>query len=283
VRVTDQVREAIDRLEIPFGALGVDEYGTSKEHLRSALSAFAFLYRHYFTVETHGIEHVPSRGRAMLVGNHSGGIAIDAAMVIAACLLEMNPPRLAQTMTDKFLARMPFIGTWSSRMGQLTGLPQHAERLLEDERLLLVFPEGTRGTAKLYRDRHSLVDFGTGFMRLALRTKTPIIPVAVLGGSEAFPTIANAYRMGQFFGVPYIPVVAYGLPVPFPTKIEIEIGQPFVPKSDGIEDNVAIRAQVEEVKSTIGRMVLAGARRRRGVLSEIDRAQRVDALADESA
>ncbi len=72
----------------------------------------------------------------MLVGNHSGGIAIDAAMVIAACLLEMHPPRLAQTMTDKFFARMPWLGMWSFRMGQLTGLPHHAERLLADERLL---------------------------------------------------------------------------------------------------------------------------------------------------
>ena len=58
------------------------------------------------------------------------------------------------------------------------GLPEHAVRLLEDDRLLLVFPEGARGTAKLFKDRNSLVRFGTGFMRLALQTGTPIVPTA---------------------------------------------------------------------------------------------------------
>ncbi|MGA2451092.1 MAG: lysophospholipid acyltransferase family protein [Polyangiaceae bacterium] len=266
--IHDQVREAIDSLEIPFGELGIDAYGTSKNHLRTALTALGFLYRHYFTVETRGIEHVPARGRAMLVGNHSGGIAIDAAMIIAACALEMSPPRLAQTMTDRFLARMPLLGTWTSRMGQLTGLPQHAERLLADERLVLVFPEGTRGTAKLYRERHSLVDFGTGFMRLALRTQTPIIPVAVLGGSEAFPTVRNSYSLGRYLGVPYIPLVAYGLPVPFPAKIEIQFGAPIRPSADSHDDNSVIRAHVDEVKAAIAQMVQAGARRRRGVVPD---------------
>jgi 1-acyl-sn-glycerol-3-phosphate acyltransferase len=273
VLIRDQVRDAVDRFEISFGELGADAYGTSKAHLRAALTAFAILYKHYFTVETRGIENVPPRGRAMLVGNHSGGIAIDAAMVVAACALEMNPPRLAQTMTDKFLARMPLLGTWSSRTGQLTGLPQHAERLLADERLLLVFPEGTRGTAKLYRERHSLVEFGTGFMRLALRTNTPIVPVAVLGGSEAFPTIANAYRLGRYLGVPYIPVVAYGLPVPIPAKIEIQFGAPMRPSADCNADDSVIRSHVEEVKQAISQMVQAGARLRRSGVSEADLAE----------
>jgi 1-acyl-sn-glycerol-3-phosphate acyltransferase len=268
VLIREQVRDAIEGFQIPFGELGIDAYGTSKTHLQSALTALGFLYRHYFTVETRGIENVPPRGRAMLVGNHSGGIAIDAAMIIAACALEMRPPRLAQTMTDKFLARMPLLGTWTSRMGQLIGLPQHAERLLADERLLLVFPEGTRGTAKLYRDRHSLVDFGTGFMRLALRTRTPIIPVAVLGGSEAFPTIANSYSLGRYLGVPYVPVVAYGLPVPFPAKIEIQFGSPMRPCADSHDDNSVIASYVDEVKDAISQMVQAGARRRRGVVPE---------------
>ena len=92
----------------------------------------------------------------------------------------------------------------------------------------MVFPEGARGTAKLYRERHSLVDFGTGFVRLALKTKTPIVPFAVLGGGEAFPTVANAYELGRLLGVPYVPIVAYGLPVPLPAKLEIDYGEPIV-------------------------------------------------------
>ena len=161
-----------------------------------------------------GIGHVPARGRAMLVGNHSGGIAIDAAMVIASSFLEMEPPRLAQGMAEKFINRLPFASVWTARCGQLTGLPEHAQRLLESERLLLVFPEGARGTAKLWKDRYSLVDFGSGFMRLALRTKSPIVPFAFLGGGDAIPTVTNLYKVGNLLGLPYLPVTPWLLPLP---------------------------------------------------------------------
>jgi 1-acyl-sn-glycerol-3-phosphate acyltransferase len=257
-------RDAIDRLDIPFDTLGVDRYGTSKAHLRIALTAVGALYRHYFSVETRAIHHVPAHGRAMLVGNHSGGIAIDALMVVAACLLEMNPPRLAQGMAEKFISRIPFLSEWAIRGGQLPGLPEHAERLLEDERLLLVFPEGARGTAKLFRERYSLVDFGSGFMRLALKTKTPIVPFAVLGGGEAFPTVVNAYKLGRALGLPYLPIVAYGVPIPLPAKIEIEFAAPMRFVGTGNEDDEVVFDHVREVKETIARMLSTAERKRRG-------------------
>jgi 1-acyl-sn-glycerol-3-phosphate acyltransferase len=264
LRVDREVRERVDRLDLPFNSLGVDPYGTSKPHLRVALTALAAAYRYYFSVETRGIEHVPARGRAILVGNHSGGIAIDGAMVIASCFLEMDPPRLAQGMAEKFMGRLPFVSEWTSRTGQLTGLPENAERLLEDDRLLVVFPEGARGTAKLYRERYSLVEFGSGFVRLALRTRTPIVPFAVFGGGEAFPTVANAYRLGRLLGVPYVPIVAYGLPIPLPAKIEIEYAPALRFAGTGNEDDAVVFGYVDRVKEIIGAMLAAGARRRRG-------------------
>lgn len=252
------------RLELPFNALGIDPYGISRKHLRVMMTALGAFYRYYFSVETRGIEHVPAAGRAMLVGNHSGGIAIDGAMVLASCLLEMNPPRLAQGMAEKFLNRLAFSSVWTARTGQFTGLPEHAERLLEDDRLLMVFPEGARGTAKLFRERHSLVEFGSGFVRLALKTKTPIVPFAVLGGGEAFPTVVNAYRLGRLFGVPYVPVVAYGLPVPLPVKMEIEYGAPLVFQGTGNEDDAIVFGYVDKVKEAIAGMIASGVRRRKG-------------------
>ena len=97
----EAVRDLVDRLELPFNSLGIDPYGISKKHLRVFFGALAFFYRHYFRVKAVGVEHVPKRGRAMLVGNHSGGYAIDGAMVITSMLLEMDPPRLAQGMAEK--------------------------------------------------------------------------------------------------------------------------------------------------------------------------------------
>jgi len=264
VRLDKEVKNRVGRLELPFNVLGVDPYGVSKPHLGLSMTALAAAYRWYFSVETHGIEHVPARGRGMLVGNHSGGIAIDGAMVVASCFLEMEPPRLAQGMAEKFLNRMPFMGLWMSRTGHFTGLPEHAERLLQEDRLVMVFPEGARGTAKLFRERNSLVDFGTGFVRLALKTKTPIIPFAVLGGGEAFPTVVNAYKLGRLLGVPYIPIVAYGLPFPIPAKIQIEYGPPLVFSGTGNEDDEIVFGYVDKVKEAIARMLAAGEKRRRG-------------------
>ena len=247
--------ERIDRLELPFDALGVDTFGISKKHLKVGLAGFAWMYRNYFRVKAHGVENVPPRGRAMLVGNHSGGVAIDGAMVIAAMFLELDPPRLAQAMTEKFINRMPFASTWTSRTGQFTGLPETAERLLNDERLLLVFPEGARGTAKLYKERHSLVDFGTGFIRLVLQTKSPIIPVAVLGGGEAFPTIRNSYTLGKLMGAPYVPITSYLLPVPLPARMDIYFGKPMVFEGNGTEEDEVIERYVEQVKEVIAGMI----------------------------
>jgi len=264
VSIGQEVRQRVDSLDLPFNAIGVDPYGISKVHLRRALTILGAAYRYYFTVETRGAEHVPPRGRAMLVGNHSGGIALDAAMVVVSCLLECNPPRLAHGMAEKFLGDMPFLGEWSNRTGQLPGTPENAVRLLEDDRLLLVFPEGARGTAKLYRQRYSLVHFGTGFVRLALKTKTPVIPFAVLGAGEAFPTVANSYRLGRMLGVPYVPLVAYGLPAILPAKIEIEYASPQHFDGTGNEDDEIVLGYVDKVKSAILAMVTAGAMRRRG-------------------
>lgn len=263
MRLDKDVRNRVERLELPFNTLGVDPYGVSKRHLRLSMTALAAMYRWYFSVQTRGIGNVPARGRAMLVGNHSGGIAIDGAMVIASCLLDMDPPRLAQGMVEKFLARFPFASLWMSRTGQFVGLPEHAERLLKEDRLIMVFPEGARGTAKLYKERNSLVDFGSGFVRLALRTKTPIVPFAVLGGGEAFPTVFNAVKLGRMLGVPYVPVVAYGLPVPFPAKVEIEYGEPLHFTGTGNEDDEIVFGYVDRVKEIIGNMLVAGAQRRR--------------------
>jgi 1-acyl-sn-glycerol-3-phosphate acyltransferase len=262
----ESIAERVERLELSFNEFGVDPYGVSKKHLTLAATAFALLYRRYFRVKCHGIHHVPPRGRAMLVGNHSGGYAVDGAMVITSMFLEMDPPRLAQGMAEKFINRFPVASLWTSRTGQFTGLPEHALRLLEDDRLLMIFPEGARGTAKLYSERYSLVDFGTGFMRLALQTRTPIIPFGFLGGGTALPTVVNLYKLGRLLGVPYIPVTPYLLPLPLPAPLEIHYGEPLVFSGTGDEDDEVIAGYVEQVKQRIAGLIEQGRAQRGGRL-----------------
>jgi len=252
------VDERLNRLELPFNASGLDPYGISRKHLSIAFRGMSWSYHRYFRVRTRGIENVPPRGRAMLVCNHAGGIALDAALLMGACFFDMDPPRLAQGMAEKFLARMPFAAQWIAKTGHVTGLPEHAVRLLEDERLLMVFPEGARGTAKLFKERYSLVRFGTGFLRLALETRSPIIPVACLGTGAAIPTVANLYGVGRLVGVPYIPLTPYLLLAPLPVRIELRFGPALHFTGSGNEDDAFINAKVEQVKESIGKLISEG-------------------------
>jgi 1-acyl-sn-glycerol-3-phosphate acyltransferase len=265
-QLADEVRDRVAKLEIPFNACGVDPYGVDMRYLGVFFRALGFLYKTYFRVRAYGLEHVPRRGRAMLVGNHSGGVAVDGAMVIASMFFEMAPPRLAQGMVEKFINKVPFWSQWSNRTGQFTGLPEHAIQLLKDDRLVMVFPEGAKGTAKLYKERYSLVGFGTGFVRLALQTGTPIVPFAFIGGGEAIPTVMNSYALGRVMGAPYVPITPYGVALPLPVRLEVHYGEPLRFAGTGCEDDEVIQGYVDEVKARIAALIDVGRRHRNGEL-----------------
>jgi len=264
------VKARVDRLELPFSKDGIDPYGITKRDLVRFFTMLGGLHNHYFDVEHHGMENIPTRGRAMLIGNHSGGVALDAGMVIASLFFEMDPPRLCHSMVEKFLSRMPFAGMWGSRCGQIVGLPEHAVRLLEEDRVVLVFPEGAHGTEKLYSQRHSLVDFGTGFMRLALQTQSPIVPFAFLGGGEAIPTIFNSYSLGKLFGAPYVPFTPWIFAVPIPVRLDVVFDEPMMFVGTGAEEDDVIEGYVAEVKGRIAQLIERG-RRVRGELPKLPR------------
>ncbi len=267
-RIWDRVR----RLEVPFNRYGLDPYGISQEHVATALTGLAWVYERYLNVRSYGIHNIPDRGRVMLVGNHSGGVALDGMMTIAATFMEMEPPRLAQGMAEYFLNATPIASLWTSRMGHLTGLPEHAVRLLEDDRMLMVFPEGARGTAKLYKDRNSLVRFGTGFMRIAMQAKAPIVPFAFVGGGEAIPTVHNSELLGRLVGVPYVPFTPWLLPVPRPVDCQLYFGEARTFEGSGNEADEVITDNVELVKRQIRSLIDFGVERRRSNNLEVPEA-----------
>lgn len=266
--IDPEVAARIEALDLSFNKFGVDPYGIDKHDLIRFVSAFAWVYRFYFKVDVYGLENVPARGRGILVGNHSGGVAIDGAMVMGSMLLDAEPPRLPHAMLDKFIHQFPGASQFMARTGQFTGNPDQAKRLLNDERLILAFPEGARGTAKLAKDADSLVEFGTGFMRLALETGSPIIPFGFVGGGEALPTVANLKRLGRMFGVPYIPVTKWGVLVPKPTRFQLLYGKPMVFEGTGHERDEVVNAKVEQVKERIHILIRQGRALRDKVISE---------------
>lgn len=256
--IDEQVKRNIDRLPIRFDEYGIDPFGVSKKHLAIFYSPFAQIYRRYLKITSFGMENIPAEGKALLIGNHSGGIGSDAAMVMTSLILNDEAPRLAHGMAEYFLNRWPFASTLLNRVGHLTGLPEHAERLLHSGRIVVAFPEGARGTGKLYKDAYNLVRFGTGFMRLALKTRTPIIPFAFIGGEEAFPTMFHIKWLGKFVGAPYFPVAPQLILFPLPVACQIYYGLPMYFEGDGSEPDDVIQRYVDQVREEIEALIRRG-------------------------
>jgi 1-acyl-sn-glycerol-3-phosphate acyltransferase len=256
--------EALREIPKPANEFGVDSFGFDPEFALSAVAPFAWLYRRYFRVETHGVEKVP-QGRALLVGNHAGQIPIDGAMIGVALLMDANPPRIVRTMTEKWAASLPFISTIFARSGQIVGTPENCRRLLASGETVLVFPEGVRGISKLWPQRYQLQDFGLGFMRLALETDTPVVPVAVIGSEEQAPTLLNLRSVGKLIGFPALPVTLTGLPFPLPTKYRIYFGDPLRFTGSPDEEDAELDKKVRVVKTTLQGMLQHGLEERKNV------------------
>jgi len=251
-----------------LGPSGVDPFGFDPEWAKYALAVTAFLHRVWFRTEVHGIQNVPS-GRVLIIANHSGQVPIDGAIIGTALFLDRDPPRIIRSMVEKWSQTLPFISTFFGRCGQVVGVPENARRLLEREEAILVFPEGSRGISKPFSQRYRLTDFGLGFMRLALETDTPIVPVAVVGAEEQYISLANARSLGKLVGMPAFPVIPQllvpGLQLPLPTKYRIYFGEPLRFSGDPDDDDAVIEEKVWVVKATIQSMINRGLKDRKGI------------------
>jgi len=170
------LEERLRHLSRPENEYGVDPFGFSLDYTLSAVAPLLWMYRHYHRVKVTGIQHVPA-GRVLLVSNHSGQLPVDGAMIGVAMLVEADPPRATRSMVEKWVPTLPWVFTFMARVGQVVGTPDNCKRLLRAGEAVLVFPEGARGLAKPYAQRYLLQPFGLGFLRLALETDTPVVPV----------------------------------------------------------------------------------------------------------
>ena len=160
----------------------VDDFGFDPQWTESFLNVFKALYHDYWRVETTGAEHVPATGRALLVANHAGVLPWDGTMIKTAVFVEHPHPRHVRALVASQFMGMPVMSWFLRRTGQAVGHPDDTRRLLERDELVLVFPEGTRGTGKSFKDRYRLRRFGRGgFVATAIRAQAPIVPVSVVG------------------------------------------------------------------------------------------------------
>jgi len=259
--------ERVRFLRRRYGERGGDPFGLDPDSAKHAVALCAFFHRMYFRTEVHGIEHVP-QGGVLLAANHGGQLPFDAAIIGSAMFLDADPPRVARAMVEKWTQTLPFVSTFYSRVGQVVGVPENARRLLEMGEVVLVFPEGTRGIAKPIQRRYQLDEFGTGFVRLALQTRCPIVPVAVIGAEEQYVSIGNLRWAARALKMPVFPVIPQlivpGGQMPLPTKYRLYFGEPMRLSGDA-EDERVVAEQVWLVRQQIQLMLHVGLRERRGV------------------
>jgi 1-acyl-sn-glycerol-3-phosphate acyltransferase len=246
---------------------GFDPFGFSIAHVKYAVLFARFLYRDYFRAQAFGLEHVPPAGRVLFIANHAGQLPYDGLVISMACFLDREPPRIVRSMVDAFVPTLPFVSYMFSRWGQITGTPENCRRLLDDEQAILVFPEGARGVSKPFSQRYQLQPFGSGFMRLALATRTPIVPVAVIGSEEQAPAI-NLGPVARALGLPAFPIVPYPpfVPiVPLPTRYRVYFGEPLRFEGDPDDDDDVLDEKVTAVKRRLESMIHQGLKARRHV------------------
>jgi 1-acyl-sn-glycerol-3-phosphate acyltransferase len=196
-----------------------DRYGFDLKTWATWEPFFRFLYEDYFKVRVEGIENIPNEGRCILVGNHSGTLPVDGGMMSIALVNEHPSPRRIRYLVSDWFYHLPFLGDWITEVGQVRGSLVNAQQLLNDEEIIGIYPEGVRGTGKEFRDRYRLVDFHPGFVKLAISTQTPLVPIATIGGDECYPNFANFRALAQFMRVPYFPITAAYPWLPFPWSI----------------------------------------------------------------
>ena len=253
----------------------VDDFGFDPAWTESLLIAFRALYRDYWRVETTGVEHVPSSGRALLVANHAGVLPWDGTMIKTAVFTEHSRPRHVRALVASQFMGMPALSWFLRRTGQAVGHPDDTRRLLERDELVLVFPEGTRGTGKGFKDRYRLRRFGRGgFVSTAIRAQAPIIPISVVGSEEIYPMLADLGPVARLFGLPYFPVTPFwpwlgplGL-IPLPSKWRIQFHSPIEvshldPKD--ADDQHLVMAMADDVRDVIQRGLYESLKLRRGV------------------
>ena len=257
------------------GEYETDEWGFDREYMETVRPFFEFLYRKYWRVTLSGVENIPEEGRALLVVNHSGQLPWDGAMLGTGVMLEHPAQRLMRTLYATWFATVPFVSDLVVKMGQALATEDNGVRLLESEELVAVFPEGIKGVGKLYKDRYKLARFGRGgFVKIALKTKAPIIPVSVVGAEETYISLAKSEAMAKITGLPFFPISTtwpwLGLLgfVPLPTKWFIDIGEPipmdhYPPKSE--QNLMLVQQLTDQTRNIVQQMISSRLAQRRSV------------------
>lgn len=240
----------------------LDEFGLDLNYIRRfSRTLLEFLSKYYWRIEVSGIENVPCEGRAILVGTHRGFIPWDAIMAVHVIL--QSTARVPRFLSHLGLFKFPFIRSFVKKFGGVVACQENAERVLQNESLLGVFPEGIHGAFALYRAAYNLKSFGRdSFIKLALHHGAPIVPFVTVGSVEALPIFAGikSRRWKRYADWPFIPISTFPLvPVPLPSKWHtrflpaIRLQEKYSP--DAAHDSAVVKTMSAQVRANMQQAV----------------------------
>lgn len=264
-RLDEETLAHIDAIHMPGDAgHGFDAFGLHRDFVKMGMAIAKPLYSRYFRVESFGHENIPARGPGVLAANHSGTVPTDGMMLWTDVVLKAS--RVPRPIADHFVPALPVIGTFFARGGMVGGSRGNARALLSAGELLMIFPEGTPGIGKHFRDRYKLQKWRVGHAELAMRHGAPIIPVAFIGPEEQMPQVARIDVPAM--GLPYVPIPA--TPLPLPVKYRIHYGAPIPVDRDyrpsDADDPDAVAEAAERVGLAVQALIDEGLRLRGGRL-----------------
>jgi 1-acyl-sn-glycerol-3-phosphate acyltransferase len=256
------VQEGLERAMRRMGGdYTEDEWGFDEEFADAVFPFLEFMYDRWWRVQVEGTVNVPSHGPALMVANHAGIVPWDGIMMGTAILKEHPLPRYPRFLVLNWAFTLPYLSFTFRKVGAVVASPYNAIRLLERGELVGVFPEGVKGAGKDFKDRYRLQRFGRGgFIEIALRARSPIVPVAVVGSEEIHPKIGESSLLARATGAPYFPITPtfpllgpLGL-VPLPSKWLLEFGEPIRTddyESGAADDPMLVFDVTDQVRETI--------------------------------
>lgn len=266
LRTTNYYDRQWGRAALRSRSENVDDFGLDPTVEARTRPLLELVYRNYFRVDAVGIENIPAEGRTLIIANHSGStLPWDGLMLKTALRLVHADKRELRWLAEDYLFHFPFLGSHMNRIGAVRACQENAERLLTQDKLVAVFPEGIQGIGKHYKQRYQLQRFGRGgYIKLALRSGAPLIPTAIIGAEETNPLLYKEGYLAKTLGMPHIPVTPtfpllgpLGL-IPFPSKWRIVFGTPISLDEYGPEsanDAIVVNRLNEKVRATLQTML----------------------------
>jgi 1-acyl-sn-glycerol-3-phosphate acyltransferase len=206
------------------------------------------IIRKYFRLTVEGYENLPKTGAAIVVPNHSGYAGFDAFMI--GNEIRNKTGRVPRILAHHLWFIHKTISIPLEKMGITEATMNNGLGLLKKKNLIILFPEGEYGNFKPTRKRYRLQEFKRGFVRMALLTKSPIIPAVIIGAEETHITLSQL-KFTKFLIGTVLPLPLNIIPLPAKWKIKFlkPIHLDYPPSA--AEDNALVHKISRQVRETI--------------------------------